>query len=187
MAAMTRFSPEARNCCASGPRSVIRPRPQIPGADCERAGFRADGHGCDGTPHQDHEFALPPEPVLVTSAGMRPPGSCGAKPLPLFSAWWSRPRGCPKQRPVSTELSPNFGDKLRPRRRTSRCPAVFSDHPFSGRISASARSIASNTWLGRNGFCKKPKEDTASARSMVWSSQMPERKIEGTPNRSRRS
>ncbi len=25
------------------------------------------------------EFALPPEPVLVTPAGMRPPGSCDAK------------------------------------------------------------------------------------------------------------
>src|SRR5207253_6186113 len=46
----------------------------------------------------------------------------------------------------------------------------------------SARSIALNTWLGRNGFGKKPSGSAIAARRVVSSSARPDRKIAGIPN-----
>src|SRR5712691_12919497 len=43
-----------------------------------------------------------------------------------------------------------------------------------------ARWMALNTWLGKNGLERKPSGCAAWARSVVWGSISPERKIAGT-------
>ena len=42
--------------------------------------------------------------------------------------------------------------------------------------------MALNTWLGKNGLERKPSGCAAWARSVVWGSISPERKIAGTAN-----
>src|SRR5439155_6572859 len=54
---------------------------------------------------------------------------------------------------------------------------------YSGR--SRARWMALNTWLGKNGLGRKPSGCAARARSVVWASISPERKIAGTANFSR--